>query len=430
MAATLTPYSCNLRDVTATLLLSYILMAIALQWLVAAGFSVWRRHAAQKAPPGARVDEPAASTRTLAWSGWRDFRVVRRTFEDQARSQCSFFLAPVDGAALVPFKPGQFLTFQLQVASRHSPAAGPSTLTRCYSLSERPETAHYRITVKRVPAPEQPPAMPAGAASSHFHDHIQVGDVLQVKAPSGHFYLDADSQTPVVLIGGGIGITPMMSMLRWCLAEQPARTVHVVYGLRNGMEHAFKQTLAQLASTNPQLHLHVVYSRPRPADVLGRDYQHSGHVNAALLRQQLPHGPHQFYICGPAAMMETLVPELLDWGVLAQDVHFEAFGPASVRLPATDAPPAGSTPTGPVTVRFRQSGRTLPWDGQPSNLLDFAERHGVAVESGCRSGGCGSCQTRLISGTVRYANPPDHDPLPGHCLLCVAGPGTDIELDA
>ena len=409
---------------TVSLLFFSIFAALLLQLLVVAVVAVWRRNT------GLRMTETIAAAQAPARSSARDFRVVRREFEDNAHSQCSFYLAPADGAALPPFMPGQFLTFLLQVAGLGNTRSGQRPVTRCYSLSDRPDPAHYRVTIKRVPPPAGQPDAPAAGASNYFHDHAQVGDLLQVKAPSGHFHIDIASQTPVVLIGGGIGITPMMSMLLWCLAEQPTRKVYLYYGLRNGAEHAFKQVLEQLAVAHRQLNLQVVYSRPAPQDVLGRDYQHAGHVNVALLRQQLPLGSHQFYICGPAPLMESLVPELLAWGVPQQDVHFEAFGPASVRLPAEPSPSDTTLLAQSVEVRFTRSGRTLRWDGQPFNLLEFAERHGVAVESGCRSGGCGSCQTRVTKGSVTYASPPDHDPAPGHCLLCVAKPSSDLELEA
>ena len=127
-------------------------------------------------------------------------------------------------------------------------------------------------------------------------------------------------------------------------------------------------------------------------------------------------------------MMESLVPALVAWGVPEADIHFEAFGPASVRLPsAVQEPPS---PAGPLEVRFSRSGRSLTWQGDEGNLLAFAERHGIAVESGCRSGGCGSCETRLIEGSVTYENTPDHDVAAGHCLLCVGRPATSLVLEA
>jgi ferredoxin-NADP reductase len=410
---------------TAVELLGWIVAALMLQLAVGIGVVVRRRRAqatpAQSAPSGARPE--------LAWEGWREFRVARRTFEDAARTQCSFYLEPVDGRPLPDFRPGQFLTFSLDVAAgavgqEHARRA----ITRCYSLSDRPDPAHYRVTIKRVPAPPDHPEFLPGLSSNHFHDHVRAGDLLRVKAPTGHFFLDPDPSVPAVLIGGGIGITPMMSMLRWCIANQPQRLVHLYYGLRNSDEHAFKSTLEQLAASHPALQLHVVYSRPLATDLAGRDYQHAGHVDVELLRRTLPHARHQFYVCGPPAMMQTLVPALAEWGAPVADIHYEAFGPASVKLPGASVP-AAPVAAG-VEVKFQRSGRTLAWDGQDASLLDFAERHGIEVESGCRSGGCGSCETRLVEGSVQYEHTPDHDVAAGHCLLCVARPATSLVLEA
>ena len=318
---------------TAVELLGLILAALLLQLMVGIGVSVRRWRAAPAAAQPPSPSAPSARSDS-AWAGWREFRVSQRAFEDAAQSQCSFYLQPVDGQPLPAFKPGQFLTFTLDVAPQASgePVA-PRAITRCYSLSDRPEPTHYRVTIKRVPAPADHPEFAPGQSSNHFHDHVQVGDILRVKAPAGHFFIDPDPDVPVVLIGGGIGITPMMSMLRWCVARQPQRVVHLYYGLRNSREHAFKQQLEEIAAAHPALRLNIVYSRPGEADLQGRDHQHEGHVDVELLRRTLPHGRHQFYVCGPPAMMETLVPALAAWGVPVADIHYEAFGPASVKLP-------------------------------------------------------------------------------------------------
>jgi ferredoxin-NADP reductase len=360
-----------------------------------------------------------------AWIGWQEFRVARRAFEDEARTQCSFHLVPVDGAPLPSFKPGQFLTFDLRIADTE--AGGQRAITRCYSLSDRPDPAGYRVTIKRVPPPADHPELPPGASSTHFHDRVHEGDVLRVRAPAGQFVIDPDASVPVVLIAGGIGITPMMSMLRWCLAEQPERTIHLYYGLRHGGEHAFKQTLQELAGSHANFHLNVVYSYPAADDLPGHDFHHVGHVDVGLLQRGLPPIRHQFYVCGPPSMMANLLPALRAWGVPAADIHHEAFGPASAQVTIADS---ASALTAPVEVKFSRSGRTLVWDGHDPTLLDFAERHGVAVESGCRSGSCGSCETRLVSGSVRYGHKPDHDIAPGHCLLCVGTPKSALVLEA
>jgi ferredoxin-NADP reductase len=413
---------------TATELLALISAALLLQLVAGIGWTVWRHRSADaNALPSTPVATAVRSD--AAWAGWREFRVARREFEDAAMSQCSFYLEPVNGQPLPPFKPGQFLTFALDVTPPASDGSATArAITRCYSLSDRPNAAHYRVTIKRVPTPADHPEYAPGLSSNHFHDQVQVGDVLRLKAPAGHFYIDPDPNVPAVLIGGGIGITPMMSMLRWCVDQQPQRLVHVYYGLRNSREHAYKQLLEEAAAAHPALKLNVVYSRPGESDFQGRDYQHEGHVDVELLRRTLPHGRHQFYVCGPPAMMQTLVPALAEWGVPIGDIHSEAFGPASVKLPGvTEA--TVPTATG-VEVKFHRSGRTLSWDGRDASLLDFAEKHGIAVESGCRSGGCGSCETRVLEGAVQYEHAPDHDVASGHCLLCVGRPTSTLVLEA
>ena len=133
-----------------------------------------------------------------------------------------------------------------------------------------------------------------------------------MRAPSGHFYLN-DGAGPIVLIAGGIGITPLLSMMNAALHVDPPREMWLFYGVRSGAEHAMKAHLSAMAAQYPSLHLRVCYSRPDPGDVAGRDFHHRGHVDLALLRTTLPLRPFQFYVCGPRQMMETLVPGLEDW---------------------------------------------------------------------------------------------------------------------
>jgi ferredoxin-NADP reductase len=413
--------------VTASTLLLYISLFLGSQVLLGFAFTLLRKRGSVPIAALLVTDEPP-QRQSAAWSGLRAFRVARRTYEDAAQTQCSFYLEPVDGVALPDYQPGQFLTFSLLIPA--APGVEARTITRCYSLSDSPSPNHYRVTIKRVVAPADQAGVPDGVSSNFFHDHVHAGNTLQVRAPSGHFYLDSVGLAPVVLIAGGIGITPMMSMLRWCAQHQPQRGVHLYYGVRNSAEHAYKAALEDMANKLPQLRLQVVYSKPLPDDREGVDYQHPGRVDMALLKQTLPHGEHQFYICGPTAMMESLVPGLSAWGVASKDIHFEAFGPASVRLPKSEDKPQGADAAMAIPVHFQRSGRTLTWNGKEANLLDFAEAHGIRVESGCRSGSCGSCVSTLVRGAVEYDNPPDYDLLPGQCLLCVGKPRDSLALDA
>lgn len=145
---------------------------------------------------------------------------------------------------------------------------------------------------------------------------------------------------------------------------------------------------------------------------------------------QLPLKPYEFYICGPTPMMESLVMGLEEWGVPERRIHFEAFGPASIkRRRAVELPPSDATASD-ILVTFAKSGKQLPWQPTAGSLLEFAEANGLAVDSGCRAGGCGTCQTTIKSGEVAYIQPPDYDPEPGSCLLCVCTPRTSVTLEA
>lgn len=402
---------------TASLLAACIAAGLLLEVSVFAG--VWLRRRAAR--PGA-ADWPAQRTRnaSLAWIGWREFRVAAREYEDPAHLSCSFYLVPVDGQPLPPFKPGQFLTFSI-------PIAGQRSVIRCYSLSEEPRSDRYRITVKRALAPDGHPELPPGMGSNQLHDRIQIGDVLRVKAPNGQFVVDTTFPGPTVLVAGGVGITPLLCMLKALLAEHSDRRIYLFYGVRNAQEHAFKAVLEELVADHPTLRLTIAYSRPEQDSVLGRDYRHKGHIDVDLLRSVLPYGDAQFYICGPPAMMTSLLPALKTWGIPDKHIHFEAFGPASSPALAN----AGSPESAPsFRVRWNRSGRTLTWDGADANLLAFAERNNIPVDSGCRSGSCGSCETKIVSGTVSYANEPDYPVAHGYCLLCVGRPVSDLALEA
>lgn len=257
--------------------------------------------------------------------------------------------------------------------------------------------------------------------------------MLQVRAPSGHFYIDR-SEAPVVLIGGGIGITPLLSMLNWCLSEQSGREVWLFYGTRNGRELVMKSQLAALAAKHPNFYLRYCLSDPLPEDLAGEEYQIGGRVDVALLRMQLPLKPYHYYVCGPTPMMESLVPALEEWGVRKSHIHFEAFGPASIKRKSSAtvaAPPdPAAASASEIMVYFAKSGKRLPWRQAAGSLLEFAETNGITVDSGCRAGGCGTCQTTIRTGEVAYRQPPDFDPEAGSCLLCVCTPKTSVTLEA
>lgn len=358
-----------------------------------------------------------------AWPGHREFVVRRRVIEDGNGAVCSFYLSPADGQPLPTYRPGQYLTFKLEVPD---PAGGPpKTLVRCYSLSDRPRADYYRVSIKRVPPPPGRPDLPPGVVSNHFHDQLKEGARVWARAPSGHFHLTEDSILPVVLIGGGIGITPLLSILNTMSDRADPREVWLFYGVRNGAEQMMRGYLKTLSAGQPGFHLHCCYSAPDADDLLGRDYQQQGHVDLPLLQRTLGFGRHEFYVCGPPAMMESLVPALEAQGLPAADIHYESFGPASLNKRPV---PLSPTRANAISVRFSRSGKTVPWDGSAASLLDLAEGQGITVDSGCRAGSCGTCETRIESGAVAYSQTPDADLKPGHCLLCISAPTADLTL--
>jgi hypothetical protein len=416
-------------------LLLWIFLGIALQVGLFLGISFWqhwqsysRLKQGQSENEESVVADSPPKEEMSGWPGWRSFKVARRVTEDPAHQICSFYLAAEDHQPLPSFRPGQFLTFRLDVPKPDG--SGTEQITRCYSLSDAPQPGHFRVSIKRVPPPPRSDH-PPGCSSNFFHDHVLVGTTLQVRAPSGHFYLDSGS-SPIVLIAGGIGITPMLSMLNWCQAHQPEREVWFFYGARNGKEAAFAAHLNAIATANPNVHLRLCFSDPLPEDQLGKDFQHHGRVSVDLFRMELPLKPYHYYICGPTPMMETLVPALEDWGVPDSHIHFEAFGPASIkrRKPETTAAETSvSEAVSDITVTFAKSGMQAQWSPKSGSLLEFAESQGIAIDSGCRAGGCGTCQTTIRSGEVAYRQSPDFDPEPGTCLMCVCTPKTNVTLE-
>lgn len=350
------------------------------------------------------------------WSGWRPFRVA--AIVDEARDVKSFYFMPVDGQPLAPFAPGQYLTFRL------GSGAEQTSVVRCYSLSDRPRQDYFRATIKRIAAPlNEPNALP-GRGSNYFHRKVKVDDVLDVRAPAGTFFLDPQASEPVVLLGAGIGVTPLVSMLEAIVQTGRPREVQALFGFRSGADHPFKGRLASLSEENPNLRLHVSYSAPRDADVLYRDYNHCGRITIERVKQVLPSNNYRFYVCGPGALMESLVPALWEWGVPESHVQFEAFGPASVKSVA-----AGRTAV-KCDVQFSRSNRKAAWDGSFTSLLEFGEAAGVTMPSGCRAGSCGECMMAIRDGAISTIKQPGIPVPTGHCLTCISVPTATLVLDA
>jgi uncharacterized protein len=362
-----------------------------------------------------------------SWNGFRKFEVAKK--QPEGGGICSFYLRPHDNRPLPPFDPGQYLTFRLDIPGERKP------VMRCYSLSDSPKSEYFRVSIKAVPPPRDKPDVRPGLSSNFFHGEIEEGTILDVRAPGGHFYLDTSKHTPVVLIGGGIGLTPVMSMLNQIVESGSTREVQFFYGVRNADEHVMKEHLERIAAENENVTLHICYSSPSDTDVLGKDYHHAVRVSVELFKDVLESNNYEYYFCGPPPMMNSLFEDLREWDVPEEHINYEAFGPATVKKKKeADASSDGATeaaaPAAGFEVEFAKSGTKVAWDPDIGSLLDFAEENDVDIDFGCRAGNCGTCITAIKSGDVDYISEPGEKPEAGSCLACVSVPKGPLVLDA
>jgi nitric oxide dioxygenase len=243
------------------------------------------------------------------WTGWRDFVVESKQRESDIIT--SFVLRPRDGGPVIRHRPGQYLTFWLEVPGYHP-------LKRNYSISSAPDDRTYRISVKREPG---------GIVSSWLHDTVEPGDLLKAAPPAGEFFLPENPERPVVLISGGVGLTPMVSMLETVVRAGRDFPIQHIHGTLNGATHARALT----ASTSGTI---TFYAMPRAEDRAGHDYDHAGFIGIDWLRQNTPLADADYFLCGPRPFLRTFVNGLKEAGVPASRVHYEFFGPADELLAA------------------------------------------------------------------------------------------------
>ena len=255
------------------------------------------------------------------WTGWRDFTVESATPESEVIR--SFILVPADGRGVVRHRPGQYLTFALDV-----PGAG--LLKRNYSISAAPDDRAYRISVKR----EAGTGVPPGLASTWLHDHATPGTVLKVAPPAGEFFLDETRVGPVVLLSGGVGLTPMMSMLETIVRSGGGRPTWYIHGAENGRVHAMRDHARALAAQARNVTLRTYYNVPDPGDTPGRDYDDRGFISMDWIATNTPTQEAAYYLCGPRPFLRAMVGGLAGRGVPLANIHYEFFGPADELLAA------------------------------------------------------------------------------------------------
>jgi len=346
----------------------------------------------------------------------RTFRVDR--IEAESESVRSLYLVPEEGG--VPLhEAGQFLPIQIK------PAHADKAVLRTYSISNAPNGAYLRLSIKREPGGQN---QPEGLVSNAFHREIKPGSTVRALSPRGKFTLAGVGLRPIVLMSAGVGITPMISMLQRLKKEATAcgcdRKVWFLHGARNGQAHAFRDEVMALAREWPHLTVHFRYSRPLAGDRRGEDYHSEGRLEPNLLRSLLPFDDYEFFICGPAEMIRGLRDGLRSLNVGEDRIRYELFGKGPLRretAPAIAETEPELPPRPPARVHFARSDVEAVWTPDRGTLLELAEAAGLRPDFSCRSGVCQTCAVRVLAGKPEYDEPPAAVP-EGQALICSAYP--------
>ncbi|WP_318617863.1 NO-inducible flavohemoprotein [Sporosarcina sp. YIM B06819] len=237
------------------------------------------------------------------WKTFKDFTIADKVVESDVIT--SFYLKPVDGQKLPAYKPGQYISIRLNIPGEEY------TLNRQYSLSQAATGDVYRISVKR-----EDEFNPNGKVSVFLHNGMAIGDTIEVSVPAGDFYLDTDSNNPVTLISGGVGITPMMSMYETIANTTPERPVSFLHSARTRKHQAFDEVLRNMNDKLANSTYKVLYSE-----------EGDGFINREFLASNVLDGS-DIYVCGPSAFMQAVIKELYALGMPEEKIHFEFFGPA------------------------------------------------------------------------------------------------------
>ncbi len=325
---------------------------------------------------------------------------------DEAADIRTFRLARPDG---FDFLPGQFLAVRLLVDGKPH--------VRCYSISSAPHSRGYlEISVRRQ-----------GFVSGTLHATVRAGSTLTIMRPAGQFVYPAGDDRPLALIAGGIGITPLLSMLRHAVALDPTRPVTLLYSARTEQDIAFRSELQVFAQRHPQVRVAITLTRPVES---GRF--RTGRIDAPLLGQHVASPAHTvFCLCGPTPMIAEMRALLAQLGVPAAQVRYEQFDTAVAASQVNAAAAAPGPASRSVRVTFDTTGRSASAPASQT-LLETAEAEGVDIVSSCRSGVCQSCRTRLKSGRADcrsdVLDPADR--AAGYILPCVTWPDGDCVLEA
>ncbi len=355
---------------------------------------------------------PQARAPVSTMGGWVGKLRVARVFQETPKVK-TFRLAPVEGVGALPFEfePGQFLTLSV-----HS---GGNQVKRSYSIASSPCCHGWcDLTVKHESG---------GIVSGYLHEQVKEGDLLDASGPYGRFTFRGVESDSVVFLGGGVGITPLMSSIRYLTDQSWNGRIDLVYACKDLESVIFRDELNHLARRHPNLHVSIVLSDESSAAWAGP----RGFITAELLGQIPQIRSRRIHLCGPPVMMDAVRNELGKLGIDLASVHSELFLSPSRTVPPGPEVSAGDTATA-VTCSFERSGKKAPL-AAGQTVLEAAEEVGVPIEYACRQGYCGLCKIKLLSGEVTMDVDDSLTPLDrssGVILACQAKASADISVDA
>jgi ferredoxin-NADP reductase len=364
--------------------------------------------------------EPAASgsqseTSSPVTGRWAGRLRVARIFRETPDVKTFRLMNPLGGVLPFTYLPGQFLTVTV--------LADGKPVKRGYTIASSPTQHDYaELTVKHAAG---------GVVSGYLNDRVKEGDLVDCSGPTGAFVFTGRECDCVLLIGGGVGITPLMSVTRYLTDRAWPGEIYLIYGVHAPDDIIFRDELEHLARRHPNLRLTVTVSHPEGTDWKGE----TGRISKELIARVVPDVASRYvHICGPVTQMEAVRAALRDLGVPAERVKTEAFGPALGRpepvAPPTPAQPAGA-PAAP-TCSFARSHKAAPLPAG-TTVLDAADGAGVEIDNSCRVGTCGVCRVKLLSGAVTMAvedglEPGDKEK--NVILACQAKATADVTVEA
>lgn len=327
------------------------------------------------------------------WAGRK--QVMVSSIRRESADVLGLTLQPPDGQALPAVQPGQHVLLALE-------QDGPA---RAYSVTRGGgDEGVVDVAVRRIPD---------GLISSSLHEGMTAGSTLWLEMPSGTFTPPLSTDRPVVLVAGGVGITPFIGYLRALRREtERPRSVLLLAVFRNSFTHPFKDELAQLAAEMPELTVRTWYSRPLPDDVFGADFDSEGRLCVTDVDVQAHQRP-LVYLCGAPELMDDATSGLIAAGVPGFDIFREDFH-SVVEVPSD---------LRPARVKIGDSATEFVWMPSDGSILNAAERQGVRLPSGCRVGQCESCAVQVTSGVVAHLQ---DNPSDDRCLTCIAVPCGDV----